>query len=259
MGTLISKDGTNIEYNKIGSGKPLILVDGAFYSKDFGPVTKLAPLLAKNYTVFTYDRRAKGESGDTKPYSVEKEIEDIAGLIDLAGGSAFLFGASSGAILALKAVASGLAVPKLALFEPPFVGNPGNKRPANAFDLLSDMIAKGNKGEAAAFFLRKVVGVPALMVFLLRLNPDWKKMKANANSLPHELAVCGDFHIPANVISAVRCSTLVIDSIKSTTSLRDAAARVANALPDGLQKSLHGSSHDVAPEILAPELAGFFK
>jgi pimeloyl-ACP methyl ester carboxylesterase len=259
MSTLTSKDGTTIAYNKTGSGKPLIIVDGAFCSKDFGPATELAPLLSKNYTVFTYDRRGRGESGDTKPYAVEKEIEDLSALINVAGGSAFVFGLSSGAILSLKAVASGLAVPKLALFEPPFVGNPENKRPANAYEILSGMLAKGEKGKAAKFFLRKVVGAPVLLTFVLQFTPGWKKMKANANSLPHELLICDDYHIPQHVIKAVTISTLVIDSIKSPEMLRDAVAQVADALPNGSRKSLRGSAHAVSPEILAPELTSFFK
>ncbi len=259
MTTLISKDGTKIAYKKTGSGKPIILVDGAFCSKDFGPMVKLAPVLAKHFTVFIYDRRARGESTDTSPYSVDREIEDIAGLIRLAGGSAFLFGISSGAILALKAVASGLAVPKLVLFEPPFVGNSNNKRSNNAFELLSNMIAQGNKSAAITFYFRKVMGVPAIIPFFLRFTPNWKKMKANANSLPYDAAMCGDFKIPVNETKAVTIPTLVVDSIKSPKMLRNAVELVANALPNGVRKSLPGSNHNVSPEILSPELEMFLK
>ncbi|MDB4926331.1 alpha/beta fold hydrolase [Mucilaginibacter sp.] len=131
MDFVTSKDGTAIAYRKAGSGPALILVDGAFCSKDFGPMPKLASLLAESFTVFTYDRRARGESGDTPPYAVQKEIDDIQALLNEAGGSAFLFGISSGAVLALKAVAAGLNITQLALYEPPFNidGNIKNRRP----------------------------------------------------------------------------------------------------------------------------------
>ena len=132
MNKTLSKDGTSIAYYKTGAGPAVILVDGAFCSSRFGPMAKLAPVLDKYFTVITYDRRARGESGDTKPYDVQREIEDIEALIQVAGGSAQLFSISSGAILAIRAAASGLNISKLALFEPPFVGNPKGRRPANA-------------------------------------------------------------------------------------------------------------------------------
>ncbi len=132
METVISKDGTSIAYEKSGSGPAVILVDGAFCGKSFGPMIKIVPLLSKNFTVITYDRRARGDSGDTQPYSVQREIEDIDTLIKIAGGSAHLFGISSGAILCLKAADSGLNIIKLALLEPPFVGNAKGRRPVNA-------------------------------------------------------------------------------------------------------------------------------
>src|SRR5665213_2309129 len=112
-----SKDGTAIAYEKMGQGQPVILVDGALSSRKFGPSPTLAPILAKHFTVFTYDRRSRGESGDTLPYAVEREIEDLGALLQKAGESAGVFGVSSGAALALLAAAKGLPIPKLALYE----------------------------------------------------------------------------------------------------------------------------------------------
>ncbi|HZE84707.1 MAG TPA: alpha/beta hydrolase, partial [Puia sp.] len=201
--TTISKDGTMIAYHITGSGPVVILVDGAFCSKDFGPMPKIAPLLAEKFTVITYDRRARGESGDTKPYAVEREIEDLQALISIAGGTAFLFGISSGAILAARAAARGLNIKRLVLFEPPYVGNKQQRRPENAVEQLSQMISESKKGDAVKFYLRKVMGLPAVITFILQLTPNWPKMKANANSLPYDAAVCGDFNVPAAQLSSV--------------------------------------------------------
>src|SRR5262249_29137018 len=121
MRKAISKDGTTIAFDQLGKGPAIILVDGALCSRSFGPMPKLAPLLAQRFTVFTYDRRGRGDSGDTASYRVEREIEDIDALIAEAGGSAYVFGISSGAALVLRAAASGLAIEKLALYEPPFM------------------------------------------------------------------------------------------------------------------------------------------
>ncbi|MEP6746636.1 MAG: alpha/beta hydrolase [Bacteroidota bacterium] len=259
MNTVISKDGTSIAYNKTGSGPAIILVDGAFCSMNFGPMLKLVALLTKDFTVFAYDRRARGDSGDTKPYSVDREIDDIGALINEAGGSACLFGISSGAILCIRAVASGLNIAKLALLEPPFVGNNQGRRSENAEEQLTQLIAEGKQGAAATFYLRKVIGLPAIVAFIIRLTPNWTKMKANANSLPYDAAVCGDFNIPKDKVALVVIPTIVIDSTKSPRVLRDAVQAVAEALVDGKRISLKGSIHGVPPKILVPELAAFYK
>jgi pimeloyl-ACP methyl ester carboxylesterase len=258
MNKAISKDGTHIAYDKIGSGPVVILVDGAFCSKNFGPMPKITPLLAKSFTVFTYDRRARGDSGDTKPFAVEREIDDIKALINIAGGTACLFGISSGAILAVQAVASGLNITKLALFEPPYVGNTKHRIPENAVEHLTQMIAEGKKGAAVKFYLRKVMGLPAILTFILSLTPNWSKMKANANSLPYDAAVCGDFNMPLEQINSITIPTMVIDSEKSPKVLRNAVQEVAGALPNGQQKTLKGTVHDVPPKILVPVLVNFY-
>jgi len=257
MSIAMSKDGTKIFYRKTGKGPLIILVDGAFCSKDFGPMPKLAPLLSEHFTVISYDRRARGESGDTKPYTIEREIEDLQALIEQNGGSAYLFGISSGAILALRAVPYGLRVPKLVLFEPPFVTNKNLIRSPNPYQELTRLVDEGKRGEAVKFYLRKVMGAPAFLPLVLQLTPGWSKMKANANSLPYDLAVCGDFEIPKNLSSSVVIPVLVIDSTRSPEILRSAVEATVLALPNATRKSLKGSIHDVPPKILAPELAQF--
>ena len=259
MSIAISKDGTKIVYRKTGQGPVIILVDGAFCSKDFGPMPKLAPKLGEHFTVISYDRRARGESGDTKPYQIEREIEDIETLMNQNGGSAYLFGISSGAILALRAVSHGLRVPKLVLFEPPFVTNKTFVRSPNAYHDLTRLIDEGKRGEAVKFYLRKVMGVPAILPFILQLTPNWGKMKANANSLPYDAAVCDNFEIPKNLASTISIPVLVIDSTKSPEILRSAVEATVRALPNGTRRSLKGSIHDVPPKILVPELTQFLK
>ncbi len=257
MNKTLSKDGTSIAYNKTGAGRAVILVDGAFCSSKFGPMLKLAPMLAKYFTVIAYDRRARGESGDAKAYDVQREIEDIAALIEVAGGSAHLFSISSGAILAIHAAASGLNINKLALFEPPFVGN-RKGRPANVEAELKMMIAEKRRGDAVRFYLRKVMGVPAFIPWILKLTPNWPKMKANAASLPYDAAVCGDFNIPQKLVSSINIPTIIIDSSKSPKMLRDAVRAVTDLLPQGRQITLDGKIHDVPPKILVPVLEKFY-
>src|SRR6202000_1669316 len=187
MAKVTSKDGTIIAYDQYGSGFPIILVDGALCSRDLGPMPKLAQLLAENFTVINYDRRGRNESGDTKPYTIGREIEDIEALINEAGGSAFVFGISSGAALALAAAASGLNIPKLALYEPPFMVDDEFQPPADSLDRLKTMIAEDRRADAVKFFMKDMVGVPAFVVFIMQLMPIFKKLKAVAHTLPYDV------------------------------------------------------------------------
>jgi pimeloyl-ACP methyl ester carboxylesterase len=260
MNKIISKDGTPIVYDKTGAGPAIILVDGAFCSRKFGPMPKLAPFLAEHFTVFAYDRRARGDSGDTQPYSVQREIEDIAALIDLAGGSASLFGISSGAALCIKAVAGGLNIKKAALFEPPYRTDAMKHRaPADAFEQLMRITAEGRRSDAVRFYFRKVMGMPAILPFIMQFTSNWATMKANANSLPYDAAVLGNFIMPKDQIAAIHIPAMAIDSEKSPALLRKPVEEVAALLPDGQRRSLKGKIHDVPPNILAPVLVEFFK
>jgi pimeloyl-ACP methyl ester carboxylesterase len=150
--TVRSKDGTPIAYERIGSGPALILVDGALCSRAFGPMPKLAPLLAQHFTVFFYDRRGRGDSGDTKPYARAREVEDVEALIMEAGGSAFVVGLSSGAALALEAAASKLNITKLAVYEPPFMVDPAAHQAAAGYEgQLNGMISAGRDSRPSRF------------------------------------------------------------------------------------------------------------
>lgn len=260
MDFVTSKDGTSIAYSRSGSGPAIILVDGAFCSKDFGPMVKLTPLLSADFTVYAYDRRARGDSGDTPPYAIEREIEDLAALIKAARGAAGLFGISSGAVLVLQAVASGLPVGALAIYEPPFnIDNKYKAPPSGYITELRNMIRQGQQASAVKYFLTKVVGVPAIIAFLLRLTPNWSKMKANAGSLPYDAELMGDGAMPAKKIMAITVPSISIAGGKSQKMLREAAHAVGDKLKNGHYRVLNGQNHNVSEKVLAPVLIDFFK
>ncbi|HEX9509386.1 MAG TPA: alpha/beta hydrolase [Puia sp.] len=258
MNKVISKDGTEIAFEKTGSGPAIILVDGAFCSRAMGPMPKLTPFLAQQMTVFLYDRRGRGDSGDTQPYNIRREIEDIEALIKYAGGSASLFGLSSGAVLALHAVAAGLNVSRLSLYEPPFqTSDTGHHPPKDALAQLNRLIAEGRRGDTAKYYLTKVIGAPALFAFILRLTPIWPKMKAVANSLPYDMAIIGDCRIPADLLASIKVPSIVIGGEKSPEMLRQAVQTVARQLPGARMEMLKRQTHNVSAKVLAPVLIDF--
>jgi pimeloyl-ACP methyl ester carboxylesterase len=259
METVISKDGTRIAYDKIGDGPAVILFDGAFCSRNFGPTPKLVPHLASHFTVYAYDRRARGDSGDTKPYSVQREIEDLETMINEAGGSAFVFSISSGAIVALRAASSGLNIRKLAIYEPPFMGdNVKHRPPADHTEQLTKLIAADRRGEAIKYYLTKVIGMPAVIPLFMQLLPLWSKMKANACSLPYDSAVCGDFVLPGKQLASITVPTLVIAGDKSPEMLRNSVQAVADRIPRAQRRVLKGQTHNVSGKAIAPVLTEFF-
>lgn len=260
MDTVTSHDGAIIAYDRSGDGPAIILVDGAFCSRAFGPMPKLSPLLAGAFTVIHYDRRGRGDSGDTKPYAVDREIEDLDAVIRAAGGSAHVFGISSGAVLALRAAASGLPITKLALYEPPFVAvsDSGHRVPADSVAQLTRMIADGQRGEAVKFYLTQFMGAPRVMYYGMRLTPIWPKMKAVAPSLPHDAAVMGDFLPPSERLASFAVPTLVLGGQRSPAALREAVRAAADAVPGARRRMLEGQTHNVSVKALAPVLAEFF-
>ena len=260
MERVLSRDGTVIAFERSGVGPALILVDGALCSRAFGPMPKLAPLLAREFTVFMYDRRGRGDSGNTLPYARAREVEDIDALIQAAGGSAFVLGLSSGGALALEAAASGLAITKLAVYEPPFVAEGAACAEADHQAELERRIAAGGRGEAVKYFMRKMVGVPAIFVVLMRLMPGvWRKLEAVAHTLPYDAAVMGDFSAPTTRLASIRVPTLAIGGAKTDARLKRAVRVVADAVPRAQHRTLAGQTHNVKPEILAPVVAQFFK
>ncbi|HZX59705.1 MAG TPA: alpha/beta hydrolase, partial [Mucilaginibacter sp.] len=238
MATVTSKDGTLIAYEKSGNGFPVILVDGALCSRSFGPMPKLAPLMAEHFTVYTYDRRGRNESGDTKPYATEREIEDIEALINEAGGSAYVFGISSGAALSLAAAAKGLGISKLALYEPPFeVPGATGGAPKDMLPQLKTMVAEDRRGDAVKYFM-KVVGVPSFGIFVMTLLPIWKKLKAVAHTLPYDITILDGFVLPEDRAKAIKVPTLVAAGTKTSETLKRSVERLSELIPDNQLKML---------------------
>lgn len=259
MRTVISRDGTAIAYDQTGSGPPVIMVGGAFSFRGFSGNVQLAGLLSPHFTVLNYDRRGRGDSGDTAPYAVAREVEDLEALIEAAGGSAFVYGMSSGAALALEAAACGLNITGLALYEPPYmVGEGGHRPPPDHQAQLVRLIAAGRRREAVTFFMRDVMGIPGFFVFLMRLLPFWKKLVAVAHTLPYDSAVMGDFALPARRLAGIGVPTLVIGGEKSPAVLRRAVQAVAAVVPMAVPRVLEGQSHNVSMRALAPVLVEFF-
>ncbi len=259
MKTVTSKDGTTIAYDKVGEGFPLILVDGALCNRVFGPMPKLVPLLAPHFTVIHYDRRGRNDSSNTPPYAPEREIEDIEALINAVGGSAYVFGISSGAILALDAAASGLNIKKLALYEPPYmVDKDGHRPPADSEAQLKALIAGDKRGDAVKFFLKDMVGVPPAIVFIMGILPVFKKLKAVAHTLPYDAALLGDFSLPVKKAASLKMPVLVSGGEKSPPRLRHAVEQLAPVILHSELKILKGQTHNVSENAIAPVLTAFF-
>jgi len=253
-----SHDGTMIACERSGSGPALILVDGAMCSRAFGPSGKLAALLAQHFTVYRYDRRGRGESGDTQPYSAAREMEDIAALIDAAGGSASLLGLSSGAALAIHAAASGLPVERVVAYEPPYIDEAGDRRGDAHEGELRRLVARGDRAGALAYFMRDMVGMPAFALVMVRLMPwIWLKLEAVAHTLPYDAAVMTEFRIPRARFASIRTPVLVLHGSKTDRKLKDAARAVATAGPGAQHRELAGQTHNVRPAVLAPATVEF--
>ncbi|MEO8129145.1 MAG: alpha/beta hydrolase [Bryobacteraceae bacterium] len=262
MKQLHSKDGTPIAFERSGTGPALILVDGALCSRQSGPARPLAERLASQFTVFIYDRRGRGDSGNAVPYAVEREVEDIEALIREAGGSACVYGISSGAALALEAARRGLAIHKLALYEAPFIVDDSRPPiPPDFMKRLNEALSTGRRGDAVKLFM-KLVGVPAIVVALMRFLPAWSKLKAVAHTLPYDITLVQDYQrgsaLPAGRWAGVTTSTLVLDGGKSPAWIRHAMKALAGVLPNAKFRTLEGQTHMVSPKALAPVLAEFF-
>lgn len=258
MNQVRSKDGTTIVYERSGSGPALILVDGALCSRAFGPSPKLAPLLARYFTVYAYDRRGRGQSSDTQSYSPAREVEDIAALIDEAGGSACLLGLSSGGALALEAASSGLDITKVAAYEPPYVDDDGQRGGAAHEARLKHLLAGGNRGAAVTYFMKDMVGAPGPFVVLMRLLPwIWRKLEAVAHTLPYDAAVMTKFRIPRARFASIRIPTLVMNGAKTDPRLKEAARVIAETIPCAQHRELAGQTHNVKPAVLTPAIVEF--
>jgi pimeloyl-ACP methyl ester carboxylesterase len=219
---------------------------------------KLAPLLARHFTVYLYDRRGRGESGDTAPYTKDREIEDLAALISVAGGTAAMAGLSSGAALALEAAAAHLPVTRVVAYEPPYVEPDGETRGRAHQTRLQELVAAGDRGGAVKYFMRSMVNVPAPFVLIMQLMPTlWRKLKAVAHTLPYDSALMGDFTVPRSRLSAIGVPSLVIHGSKTDPRLKRAADAITGTIPGAQARTLEGQNHNVSAAALAPSIIAF--
>jgi len=254
--TTQSADGTVLAFDREGDGPALVLVVGAFCDRSI-PET-LATMLAPRFTVLRYDRRGRGSSGDTAPYAVEREIEDLEAVVAAAGGSAFVFGHSSGAALALEAVIAGLPATRLVVYEPPYIVEGTRARPARLAERVSQLLVADERSEAAELFLLEGPEAPPEVVTMMQGAPLWSRFEALAHTLPYDLAIVGDQRVPAERLATVDVPTLVLSGAESPRWAREAVDAVASAVPDSEHLVLEGESHNAADDVLAPVLTSFF-
>jgi pimeloyl-ACP methyl ester carboxylesterase len=259
--TATSTDGTTIAYEKSGSGPALVLVDGALCYREFGGSRDLAKALQDSYTVYIYDRRGRGESGDTKPYAAEREVEDLAAVTTATGEVPFVMGQSSGAALALLAAASGVPMKKLASYEAPYVGLKTVKgQKADYLGTLQRYIDEGNRKKAVGYFMVDMVGAPKFLPIVFRLMPKvWKQLQAIAHTLPYDAAVLGDFEVPKATLAKIGVPTLVMGGSKYAPNMKAAVEGAAVAIPGSELVILEGQTHQVSTAALVPELKRFFQ
>ena len=253
--TVTAPDGTVIAYDRVGQGAALILIDAAGHYGGFTSFAGLIDLLASRLTVYHYDRRGRGSSTDTPPYAVEREVEDLAALIDRAGGSAYVYAFSSGGVLALHAAMAGLPIPRMALLEPPI--EPDDDRSAQRLFIteLSNLLVAGQPERAVEFYLTGI-GVPDDIVESMRGSASWLAMESVAPTLVYDSLISEATSF--DLLGSVTVPTLVLDSEGSSDDLIGMAATVARGLPNGFHRSLAGEWHGVSDEVLAPVLIDFF-
>jgi pimeloyl-ACP methyl ester carboxylesterase len=256
-----SKDRTEIAFDTVGEGPPLVIVGGAL--SDRHAAATQAGLLAPNLTVITYDRRGRGDSGDTLPYAVEREVEDLEALVVEAGGTVFALGHSSGAVLALEAATATPGITKLVLYEPPFIVD--DSRPPLPDDFvqhLDELVANGRRDEAVEYFMTIGVGAPAEAIPPMKDSPFWPSLEAMAHTISYDVRILGD-NMAGKPLSSDRWSTvtntaLVIDGGASPPSLRNAVQALVEVMPNARRQTLEGQTHEVDPTALTPVLLEFF-
>jgi Alpha/beta hydrolase family len=255
METVTSADGTIIAFDQIGAGTPLVLVAGA--SCDRAVDGRIADGLAAHFTVLNYDRRGRGDSTDTLPYAVEREIEDLEILLAAAGGSAVVVGLSSGAVLAAYAAAAGLPISHLVMWEPPFRLDAAAQQAAREYgEKTRALLAEDRRGDALEQFMG-MVGLPAEMIAGARQSPYWAQGEKLAPTLAYDAAVTGDGSIPAERFATITTATAVLTGGASPDWFRAAGEAAAEAIPGAVHRELAGQTHDVAPDALAAAVREF--
>ncbi len=259
MHTTQSKDGTKLAYDVYGSGPPLLYITGATCHRTFKPVIHDAKVFATAFTVYSYDRRGRGDSGNSLPYSIDREIEDVEAMIEAAGGTVYVYGHSSGAVLALEAALRlSSNVSKIVLYDAPYVSNAQDKV---EYERLSHSVHKlldaGNNGDAMLLFL-KGIGMPRLFVRLLPLFPGWRKIKALAPTLAYDIALTKDLP-PVERASQLSVPTFIVVGEKSPAAIHDVSRQLAGAIPHAERMQLAGQNHMVSPKKMLPLLLDFFE
>ncbi|CAN5286907.1 alpha/beta hydrolase [soil metagenome] len=253
MQKTVSNDGTEIAFDTVGEGPAVIVIGGAMNTRH-SPYP-LVTLLGEQFAVTTYDRRGRGDSTDVAPYAVEREIEDLGALIDATGGSAMVYGHSSGAILTLEAAAAGLPITRVAVYEPPYTGGSGD--PTEPDTAVADALAAGDRDAATAGFMR-LTGMPDGQIEWMRHSDFWPDLVALAHTLPYDLALSGDGIAPAERLSLITVPTLAMNGGASDPWAALAADAVVAAVANGERETLAGQTHQVDQAVLAGSLGAFF-
>jgi pimeloyl-ACP methyl ester carboxylesterase len=253
-GFVTSKDGTKIAFEKIGHGPALVIVGGALSHRQGGK--PLAGKLMERFTVYMYDRRGRGESSDTQPYAVDREIEDLAALIEQAGGKAYLYGVSSGAALTLQSAAKlgAQKVPKLAIYDAPL--GQADRDFKEQKDRINQLVQTGKPGDAATFFF-SAIGTPPPALEQIKRSPEWEGMKKMDFTLTYDYAILGNGGVP-DAVKQITSPTLVMVGEKSMAFMHQSADRIAELVPNAERKTIMGQAHQAAPETMAPVLIEFF-
>jgi pimeloyl-ACP methyl ester carboxylesterase len=253
-----SQDGTCIAYDNLGRGPALIYINGALSHRRFAPIKADAEAFAAHFTVYSYDRRGRGESSDTPPYAVAREIEDISALIDASGGAAYLYGHSSGATLALEAALSlGSRVRKLALYEPPYSEDDAARREALEFTAqLKQLLADNQRGSALELWLQGT-GMPQEIVTEMRESPEWSTLESLAPTLVYDATLTASLP-PVARLGKVNTPTLIMVGEQSFSFMANVAQTLCAAIPLARYSLLQGQGHTAKPETVTPLLVEFF-
>jgi pimeloyl-ACP methyl ester carboxylesterase len=261
MRTTISGDGTKIAYDVRGEGPAVLLVWGALSTRLSGFAPELTEVLAQDFTVYNYDRRGRGDSGDTKPYAIEREIEDLEALVDAAGGSAYLFGHSSGAVLALEsAIRLNGKVGKLAMYEAPYNNDSVAQLVRRKYiKQLTDALTANRRSDAVELFMKQV-GMPPEQIVNMRHTPAWPALEAIAPTLAYDHAVFMgmDISVPTEHAAMLGIPALIMNGSASPRFMRDTAQTLAQAMPQAKYLEFEGQTHNVDVKVLAPALVSFF-
>ncbi len=269
METTKSADGTVIAYDRAGQGPPLVIAVGAFCDrKTFVPPAGLTA----RFTVYTYDRRGRGDSGDTRPYSPGREVDDLAAVIEAArggsgagvgsgagaGAGAFVFGHSSGAALALRAAWEGLPIAAVVAYEAPFIIRGTREVPANPAARITELVEAGRRGDAVRYWMTDVVQLPAQVVTMMERMPMWAGLEALTHTLPYDLELTGDRGVPADHLAAITVPVLILGGANSPDWFHRTVEETAAAIPGARLVTLEGQDHGAPPEVITPVMTEFF-